>query len=331
MSTEEEGPRHKLVPLTKEEDELVKATRGPACKDLASLVRTEPPTVTVPACFSRLQDHLKNMQVREDDVWILTPPKCGTTWTQEMTWLAMHQADVETALEINLFERTNFLDFAMLLMSSQEEVDGMFAKVESLPSPRLFKSHLPFELLPDKLLDTCKVIFVCRNVKDAAVSFYYHEKLFKIHDLLLDDFERYAKELYKPGLVFEGDYFNMLRSGWSRSKHPNMMLLWYEKMKKDQKQAIRDIAKHIGYSLTEDQLDRIDDYCRFENMSKTCPMNKPLPMFHENRGSFLRKGKVGDWTSHFSTELAQEWDQWATEELDKIGVEDKEIRSYFGL
>ena len=31
---------------------------------------------------------------------------------------------------------------------------------------------------------------------------------------------------------------------------------------------------------------------RFENLSKTCSINKPSPKFHSDRGSFLRKGKV---------------------------------------
>ena len=46
-----------------------------------------------------------------------------------------------------------------------------------MTKPRMIKTHLPLSLLPKKLLDTCKVIFVTRNLKDAAVSFYYHLKL----------------------------------------------------------------------------------------------------------------------------------------------------------
>ena len=39
----------------------------------------------------------------------------------------------------------------------------------NIPSPRVIKTHLPLEFLPTKLLDTCKVIFVGRNPKDACV------------------------------------------------------------------------------------------------------------------------------------------------------------------
>lgn len=29
-------------------------------------------------------EKIKSMKVYEDDIWIVTNPKCGTTWTQEM-------------------------------------------------------------------------------------------------------------------------------------------------------------------------------------------------------------------------------------------------------
>ena len=34
------------------------------------------------------------MSVRPDDVWVVTYPKCGTTWTQEMVWQIAHGVDL---------------------------------------------------------------------------------------------------------------------------------------------------------------------------------------------------------------------------------------------
>ena len=36
-------------------------------------------------------------------------------------------------------------------------------------------------------------LFIFRNVKDAAVSFFYHERLMKHHDLIDMPFERFLK------------------------------------------------------------------------------------------------------------------------------------------
>ena len=49
-------------------------------------------------------------------------------------------------------------------------------KLDAMESPRVIKSHLPFYLLPPKLIDTCKVIYVARNPKDVIVSYFYHHK-----------------------------------------------------------------------------------------------------------------------------------------------------------
>ena len=96
-------------------------------------------------------------QVRPDDVWVVTHPKCGTTWTQEMTWHIMTGVHLETT-ETKLFERSPFIDIAMIMDMKEEEVNSFFAKLDAMESPRLLKTHYPFELLPPSLLDTCKVV-----------------------------------------------------------------------------------------------------------------------------------------------------------------------------
>ena len=51
--------------------------------------------------------------------------------------------------------------------------------VANIEGRRIIKSHLPFEFLPPKLVDTCKVVYVCRNPADTAVSYYHwHEQDF---------------------------------------------------------------------------------------------------------------------------------------------------------
>lgn len=59
-----------------------------------------------------------------------------------------------------------------------------------LPSPRFLKTHLPMSLLPPNLLDTTKVVYVARDPRDVAVSYYHLSKLFKVSEYL-GDFKSY--------------------------------------------------------------------------------------------------------------------------------------------
>lgn len=56
---------------------------------------------------------------------------------------------------------------------------------------RIIKTHLPFSLLPPNLLTSgCKVIYVARNPKDVAVSFYHLNRLFRTQGFQ-GDFTKY--------------------------------------------------------------------------------------------------------------------------------------------
>lgn len=55
-------------------------------------------------------EKIKNMEVYEDDVWVITFPKCGTTWTQEMVWMLGNNLDYETSMKIPLDDKFPFME-----------------------------------------------------------------------------------------------------------------------------------------------------------------------------------------------------------------------------
>ena len=46
------------------------------------LCRTEPRGILMPRDFEKLAEEIYTMDVRPDDVWMITYPKAGSTWTQ---------------------------------------------------------------------------------------------------------------------------------------------------------------------------------------------------------------------------------------------------------
>ena len=50
--------------------------------------------------------HIFAISLRPDDVWIVTYPKCGTTWTQEILWQILNDLDMETVRKKKSQERS---------------------------------------------------------------------------------------------------------------------------------------------------------------------------------------------------------------------------------
>lgn len=100
------------------------------------------------ASFTSVLDNVYNFEVREDDVWIVTSTKCGTTWTQEMTWLILNNLDYTKAKTVDLTIRSPFLEFNGVVSNVPHDT---LKAANDLPSPRLIKSHLPAQFLPKQL------------------------------------------------------------------------------------------------------------------------------------------------------------------------------------
>lgn len=54
---------------------------------------------------------IKEMEIYEDDVWICTWMKSGTTWAQEMIWLLNNNLDYKKARDIPLIQRFAFIEY----------------------------------------------------------------------------------------------------------------------------------------------------------------------------------------------------------------------------
>jgi len=111
-----------------------------------------------------LCDFITNFQTRPDDVFVVSYPKSGTTWVQEIVWQIFHEGQVTSTY---LRERVPFLERAHYPCAEHPDIN-------TLPSPRILKAHLPFNTIPKSAneVNKCKYIYVARNPKDVAVSYY---------------------------------------------------------------------------------------------------------------------------------------------------------------
>ena len=175
--------------------------------------------------------------------------------------------------------------------------------IDDLPSPRILNNHLPFGHQPaDLLRKNTKVIFVYRNPKDVAVSFYYHLK--NLHMTGEDIDFRSFLQMFVDGLLPSGFYCDYLRE-WERgikaSKDLDILLLSYEDIQKNSLREVEKLSKFLEKSYDEEFLKRVVTATHIDNM-RTAKANPEKPKMSK----LYRKGKVGDWKNHF-TVADSEW------------------------
>ncbi|XP_047988843.1 luciferin sulfotransferase-like isoform X1 [Leguminivora glycinivorella] len=278
----------------------------------------------LPKVYKEDADNYRTMAVRPDDVWVATFPRSGTTMTQELVWLLMNDFDYDTASKIDLTSRYAFLETKRvgLLTIVYKSIDPellekvnkhrwSYDAVTNVPSPRFIKTHLPFSLLPENLLDG-KVVYVARDPRDVAVSYYHMSRLVMANT---GDFKSYWN-LFVKDLVVYSPYFSHVKAAWAARHHPNMLFIFYEDIIKDLPAAIMRIADFLGKEVTDEQVARLCEHLDINKFRKNESVNRSdLSKINPAAETFIRNGGAGGWRQHFDEEMAAQAQRWMRDHL----------------
>ena len=311
-----------------ETNRLKRAYRESFDKRGLRYLRTQPGNCVLPTAYERFKAHFATFNLREDDVYIRTFPKNGTTWIAELVWNVMNNVDLDDAKAVSLLKRVPFIESPVL----QDAVDDALQPsdiheiklMETMPSPRILKTHLPLCLLPTGLLNECKVVSCLRNPKDSIVSFYHHEKLFVSHGYT-GDFATYF-DLFMDDMILYSPYFNYIVDMWEKRHHPNMCILFFEDMKEDLAGTINKVSRFLERDLTKEQTLQLVDHLSFRKMKNNNAVNfsQHREIVSEKTNAevrcFMRKGQVGDWKNYFTPEMNKRMDEAIDKHFTSIGL-----------
>lgn len=238
-------------------------------------------------------DHFEG---RDNDIFVCTPPRSGTTWTQTLCCLMLFGWRDFT---IKPSDVSPWYEFTV------DSVEAVNALINAQDHRRLIKSHTPLDGIPYNPQSTYVTVY--RDPRDVFFSMRNHMDNFEPADFTIDPEEDlsapFRKWVEKPASN-DGSIARSLEQiiihyqSFKRFDHlPNIHIYHYSDMKRDLPVTVAALARTLGIAITEDDILQISRIADFQNMRNNAAQFAPKAgtgMWKRDE-NFFNKGVNGQW------------------------------------
>lgn len=249
--------------------------------------------------------HGREFVPREDDIFIATYPKSGTTWVQQICH------GLRTGGDMHFDEITCVVPWNIDALDCGQRMSD-----EHTANPRCFKTHDTYEEVPKG----GKYIVVVRDPRDVLVSF--HAFLCDWAQTDAKDFPLadFAEVLFIGKGAGAGKYWSHLAGWLEHMNDPNVLFLFFEDLKTRHAQCVRLIADFMKISDPEvievathqstfefmrDHARQFDDHFLASNLARRTGYRVTLEVGKVREGG----GQVGGYKSVLTPELLSQLDR----------------------
>ena len=215
-----------------------------------------------------------------DDVFIVSYPKSGNTWARFLIG--------------NIYHQNGPIDFSNIEQKVPDIYQNLDSKLLKIERPRILKSH---EYLDPRYK---KVIYIVRDPRDVAVSYYYHA--IKFGDIAADyPMSSFVTRFIDGKIDPYGTWYENVAS-WlhTRGSADNFLLLRYEDLLNDTQFVLHEVARFLELNIDIDVLDGAIEHSSLESMQVLEQNQSHLwSATRKTRKDkrFVRVGKSGGWKS----------------------------------
>lgn len=212
----------------------------------------QPPATAMAAfkgCLAKFESEggrLKGLafQPKAGDVMIVTTPKAGTTWLQQLCHQLRSKGD----------EDFDEISAAVPWIELAHDLGQNLDAPQPGGPPRLFKTHCWFGHCPKA--PGAKYVVGVRNPQDVLLSFYHFMDGWMIWPAGGVDFEAFAREFFlQRGLptspMQNASYWHHLVSWWAHADDPDVCFVFFEDLKEDLDRETRRVAQFLGFAPSD--------------------------------------------------------------------------------
>ena len=252
----------------------------------------------------------RTVETRGGDVCYTSYPKSGSTWLANILYLILHAG--QTPDNATLRSQLYWLESAWPYPREREETN-------QAASPRIFKSHMPYAMAlgGQPVNNPCKYIYIARNPKDVAVSYYHFESGKAWAGNYAGAWEHWL-DAFLNGKVQRGDWFEHVLSWWQHKDADNLLFLTYEELLLDFDASLQRLLDFLGYQYTEEVIEVIKQKSSFDYMKRAQFSNHQEITQLEG---FFRKGQIGSWKERFSVAQSEAFDRHYQQRMAGSGLD----------